>query len=156
MKTELIPQWVSRSVMLGAAVVLSACAAPTPSSRVAAAPQLYAPLPEAQKKAVMEGRVEEGMPPDAVYLACGQPDRVVRGSENGKPYELWRYTQLMPVYHAGVSMGFGIGQPYGYGRRHGFFDPAWIGYDAGPDYVPVTAVVVRFSRNRVTGWERLR
>jgi hypothetical protein len=28
--------------------------------------------------------------------------------------------------------------------------------DMGPDYVPVTAAVVRFSRNRVVSWERLR
>jgi hypothetical protein len=154
MNLEFIQKSMGRGVLAAAVIVLSACAAATPASRVAQAPQLFEPLPAAQKEAVLQGRVEEGMSPDAVYLACGQPDRVMRGSENGKPYELWRYTQLIPVYHAGVSMGFGYGR--GYGRHHEFYEPGWIGYDAGPDYVPVTAVVVRFSRNRVTGWERLR
>ena len=64
---------------------LSSCAVSTPGSRVAQAPQLYQPLPAGQKTAVMEGRVVEGMPPDAVFLALGRPDRVVRGSANGIP-----------------------------------------------------------------------
>ena len=37
-----------------------------------------------------------------------------------------------------------------------YYDPAFVGVETGPDYVPVTAAVVRFSRNRVTAWERLR
>jgi hypothetical protein len=133
---------------------VSSCAVSTPGSRVAQAPQLYEPLPAAQKTAVLEGRVVEGMSPDAVFLALGRPDRVVRGSADGKPYELWRYTELQPVYRAGFSMGYGFGYPYG--RHRGYASPGWLAYDAGPDYVPVTSVAVRFSRNRVTGWERLR
>jgi hypothetical protein len=102
----------------------------------------------------MEGRVVEGMSPDAVYLALGRPDRVVRGSDKGIPFEVWRYTTLQPVYRSSWSAGYGpvYGGPY----RRGFYDPGWVGWDMGPDYVPVTAAVVRFSRNRVTGWERLR
>jgi hypothetical protein len=137
-----------------AAVVLSACAASTPVTRVAQAPQLYEPLSSAQKQAVMEGRVVEGMSPDAVYLALGRPDRVIRGSDNGRPFEQWRYTELQPVYRTGISMGYGYGYPRHHGR--GYYDPGWVSWDTGPEYIPVTSVVVRFSRNRVTGWERLR
>ena len=133
---------------------LSSCAVSTPGSRVAQAPQLYQPLPAGQKTAVMEGRVVEGMPPDAVFLALGRPDRVVRGSANGTPYELWRYTELQPVYRSGFSAGYGFGYPYS--RHHGYHANNWIGYETGPDYVPVTSIVVRFTRNRVSGWERLR
>ena len=64
---------------------LSSCAVSTPGSRVAQAPQLYQPLPAGQKTAVMEGRVVEGMSPDAVFLALGRPDRVVRGSAMERP-----------------------------------------------------------------------
>lgn len=101
----------------------------------------------------MAGRIMEGMSPDAVYLALGRPDRVTRGSRDGKPFELWRYTELQPVYHTNFWAGWGYG-PYGY--RHRYYDPLWLGWDTGPDYIPVTSAVVRFNRNRVTGWERIR
>lgn len=143
--------------MLAAAVCgLASCAVSTPGSRVARAPELYQPLSDAQKQAVMDGRVVEGMSPDAVYLALGRPDRVVRGSQNGKAYELWRYMELQPVPMRTVSVGFGFGFPPGGHYRHGYYDPGWMAWEAGPDYVPVTSVAVRFSNNRVTGWERLR
>ena len=146
--------WV-RLAALGAVVGLSGCAASTPGSRVAQAPQLYQALPEAQQQAVREGRVVEGMTPDGVYLALGRPDRVWRGSENGKPYEQWRYAELRPEYRAGLSVSYGY--PYGWGRYGGgFYDPWWPGLALEPDYLPVTTFVVRFSRNRVTGWEQLR
>lgn len=139
-----------------AALVLSSCAVSTPGSRVAQAPQLFGPLPDHQKQAVMDGKVVEGMTPDAVYLAWGRPDRVTRGSQGGKPFELWRYTELKPVYRTDFAMGFGYSRFGYYGHGRGYYDPSWVGMDIGPDYVPVTAAVVRFSRNRVTGWERLR
>ncbi len=122
---------------------------------------LYDALSTTQKQAVMEAKVTEGMTPDAVYLAWGRPDRVIRGSENGKPYELWRYTELQPVYHSGLTMGLGYG--YGHGYRHGYGhgrhlyrDPRFLAFETGPDYLPITAAVVRFRANRVVSWERLR
>lgn len=140
-----------------AAFLLSSCAVSTPGSRIAQAPQLFEPLPAAQKEAVMAGQVVEGMTPDAVYLAWGRPDRVTRGSQGGKPFELWRYTELRPIYRSHVSLGYGYGYGYRrYGYHRGYYDPLWAGWDAGPDYVPVTSAVVRFTRNRVTGWERIR
>lgn len=147
-----------RSAVAGGALLMAACASSTPGSRVAQAPQLFEALSGTQKQAVMEGRVIEGMTPDAVYLAWGRPDRVTRGSENGAPYEWWRYTELQPVYRSSVvaGMGYGYGYgPYGYGGRR-YYHPGFVAVDTGPDYVPMTAAVVRFSRNRVTGWERLR
>jgi hypothetical protein len=53
-----------------------------------------------------------------------------------------------------MGHGYGYG-PYGYGGRR-YYHPGFVAVDTGPDYVPMTAAVVRFSRNRVTGWERLR
>ena len=147
----LVRGWLS-----GVALLLAACAAATPGSRVAQAPRLFEVLPAPQKQAVLEGRVLEGMTPDAVYLAWGRPDRVTRGSQNGTPFEIWRFTELQPVYRSSVHVGLGYGYGhYGYGRG-GYYDPAFAALETGPDYVPVTAAMVRFSRNRVTGWERLR
>ena len=154
----MIPRKLVWSAVAGVALLLASCAVSTPGNRVAQAPQLFEALPAPQKQAVMEGRVVEGMSPDAVYLAWGRPDRVTRGSENGTPYELWRFTELQPVYHSSVAVGMGYG--YGYGHYgHGarrYCNPGFVAVDTGPDYVPVTSAVVRFSRNRVTGWERLR
>ena len=61
---------------------------------------------------------------------------------------------LQPVYHSGFSAGYGLGYPYS--RHHGYHANNWIGYETGPEYAPVTSIVVRFTRNRVSGWERLR
>ena len=139
-----------------AALLLPSCAVSTPASRAAQAPHLFDALTETQKQAVRESRVTEGMPPDAVYLSLGRPDRVTRGSQNGQPYEVWRFTQLQPVYHTSAGLGFGYGYgPYGYGGRR-YYDPGFLAVETGPDYVPVTAAVVRFNRNRVVAWERLR
>lgn len=143
-----------RVLLAGVALVLSACAASTPAGRVAHSPGIFESLTEIQKQAVREGRVIEGMTPDAVYLAWGRPDRVTRGSQNGQPYEVWRFTELQPVYASGMAFGRGFG---GYGWGGGRFrDPLLLSVDMGPDYVPITAAVVRFSRNRVASWERLR
>lgn len=139
----------------GAALLLSACAVSTPSGRVAQAPELYRALPAAQQQAVREGRVVEGMAPDAVYLALGRPDRVLRGSANGKPYERWRYTELRPVYRAGFAISYGYPFGYGGGPYGGFWDPWWPGMALEPEYAAVTALEVRFSQNRVVGWEQL-
>jgi hypothetical protein len=146
-----------RVVLAVGVVGLSACASATPASRVAAAPQKFEGLTSGQKEAVLQGQVQEGMSPDAVYLALGQPDRVTRGSANGQPYETWTYTELKPVYRSSVTMGMGggFGYPYHYGRRGRYHSP-YLGAETGPDYVPVTSAVIRFSRNRVTGWEKLR
>jgi hypothetical protein len=145
-----------RALLAGVALMLSACAASTPAGRVAQAPGLFESLTETQKQAVREGRVIEGMTPDGVYLAWGRPDRVTRGSQNGQPYEVWRFTELQPVYYSGMGLGRGFGfGGYGWGGGR-FCDPLLLPVDMGPDYVPVTAAVVRFVRNRVVSWERLR
>ena len=147
-----------RSLVGACTLLLAACAAGTPGGRVAQAPQLFEALPNEQRQAVMQGRVLEGMTPDAVYLAWGQPDRVTRGSRNGAAFELWQYTDLQPVYRSGFSGGAGFGYA-SWGRDYhgrGYYDPRFTAVETGPDYVPVAAAAVRFSRNRVTAWERNR
>ena len=139
-----------------AVIALSSCASSNPASRVASHPALMEGLSGEHRNLVLQGRVKEGMNKDAVFLAWGRADEITRGSEGGRESELWRYVALKPVYHTsiGMSMGFGRGyNRYGrYGRNCGGFygDPF---FETGPDYVPVTAAVVRFRNNKVTSWE---
>lgn len=136
-------------------LLLSSCATPGPPGRIQKYPVMFGSLPAAEQKSVQEGRITEGMSKDAVYLAWGKPDSVTMGSQNGQAFEQWRYTALQPVYYSNFSLGYGFG--YGrYGRYGRGYDPAFIGFDSGPDYVPVTAAVVRFSNDRVSRWERAR
>ncbi len=45
--------------------------------------------PEEIKKAVVERKVLMGMTPEQVLVAVGNPERVTRTSEGGKPVEIW-------------------------------------------------------------------
>ncbi|MES2707982.1 MAG: hypothetical protein V4726_15425 [Verrucomicrobiota bacterium] len=138
--------------VITAGFFLSSCATPGPPGRIEKYPGMFATLSAAEQKAVREGRIVEGMSKDAAYLAWGRADSVTTGSQNGTPFELWRYTALQPIYSSNLTLGYGFG--YGrYGRR---YDPAFIGFESGPDYVPVTAAVVRFKNGKVSGWERAR
>lgn len=141
---------------LAAGLFLSSCETPGPSGRITKYPGMFTSLPDSQKQAVQEGRITEGMSKDAAYLAWGKPDSVTTGSQNNQAFELWRYTALQPIYYSNLSMGYGFG--YGrYGRYgHRYYDPGFIAFDTGPDYVPVTAAVVRFRNDRVSSWERAR
>ncbi len=143
-----------------AAVCFSSCAVSTPASRAAKYPQMADALTPTQRESVMRGHITEGMSKDAVYLAWGAPSRVTRGSEGGRDFEQWRYTELRPIYSSRVGIGFGYGYGYGgYGGyrgrygRHGGYYPGYTMIDYGPDYVPVTSAVVKFRSGRVSGWE---
>lgn len=140
---------------LASAVFLNSCATPGPPGRIQKYPGMFTALPPEQQTAVREGRIAEGMSKDAVYLAWGKPDTVTLGSQSGSPFEQWRYTALQPVYYSNLSMGFGFGYG-GYGRHGRYYYPGYAGFDTGPDYIPVTAAVVRFRNETVSGWERVR
>ena len=145
-----------------AAVVLSSCAGTNPASRVAQYPAMMETLSPEHRTMVLQGRVEEGMTRDAVYLAWGRADNITRGSEGGRQQEIWRYTTLRAIHH--TTIGFGLGFGYGgFGRRgrygrNGCYG-GWYGdpfMETGPEYVPVTSAVVRFRNGRVTAWESAR
>lgn len=55
---------------------------------------LWNSLSEEQQFAVREGRLLEGMPAEAVYLAFGSPQYKREGFENGVAYEEWIFTRL--------------------------------------------------------------
>lgn len=107
-----------------------------------------ASLPPAHREAALQGRLLEGMSPDAVMIAWGRPDAVTGGHAGAAKIEVWRYTTLqsvMPSYYD---------QPnYLYHRgRYRALPPRII--DTAPAYVPRVSAVVRFRNGRVTGWDQ--
>ena len=143
---------LTRLFLLLPAALFAACATATPQGRMAAYPQLVQSIPQDQQALVQQGVIREGMSRDAVFIALGRPNRVLRGSENGRETEIWRYTELTPVY--GTAVGFGGG----WGPWGGWCGPGWgwgPGVAMGPDFLPVTAAVIRFVNGRVVSWERV-
>lgn len=153
MKSRPLRALIPAAAVAAAGLFLISCATPGPPGRIERYPDMYAALPPATQQAVREGRIQEGMSKDAVYLAWGKPDVVTMGSQSGVSFEHWRYTALQPIYHSNLTMGYGFGYRGYYGRH---YSPAYFAYDTGPDYVPVTAAVVRFKNDRVVSWERAR
>lgn len=128
-----------------AALFLSACS--TPQSRIEANPGIVARLSAEDRALASAGRVREGMTRDAVFIAWGRPDRVYKGTRNGKSLEAWIYT-TRELRYAGGFDAF----PYPiyrsriyYSRRAGRYFIA----DFGPDpffYRPTYSVEVPFRR----------
>lgn len=126
-----------------AAFLLGACQTSTPASRIEANPALFQSLPAEHRQLVQQGRICEGMNKDAVMLAWGAPGaNALAGQKNGKTFETWRYTQLVPVYTPHF---------YPYCGRH------WYGpyYYDDWTYIPRTAAEVTFQNGRVSGWQRV-
>jgi hypothetical protein len=136
-----------RILALLALVVLSGCS--TVESRIKERPEVYNNLPQKQKTLVAQGEVTEGMSPAAVYLAWGNPDQVITGSERRRPVEEWVYeatrSQLIADYRP---------SPIFYGR-HGRYYGGW-------DYIFEPIVVtqsypyksIRFEDGRAVAWRR--
>lgn len=125
--------------------------ATTPSSRIEKHPQKYANLPQKDKELVQQGRIDEGMHKDGVYLAMGKPDRITRTLENGNQGEEWNYYSLQPVYTQRFGVSIGIGNNYGYYgnryRRSGWW------YSPSIDYVPRLSAIVQFDGDQVDGYK---
>ncbi|MBP7949174.1 MAG: hypothetical protein KA004_05915 [Verrucomicrobiales bacterium] len=137
-----------------AALFLCGCAASTPQSRIAKRPEAFAAIPAKHKELAQRGSISEGMSKDAVWIAWGPANQILRGSVNGKSYDLWRYTGLRPVYQHSFGMGISFGHHHGH-RGCGGWSAPYYDYDYGPVYVPFTAAEVRFRNDAVVSWERL-
>ncbi|MBK1831822.1 hypothetical protein JIN77_13890 [Verrucomicrobiaceae bacterium R5-34] len=126
--------------------LLASCSS-TPTSRIEDNPAIYKSLSPKHQELVSKGQIARGMNKPAVFLAMGHPDGKVTGNKDGKDYERWDYTQMVPVYSSGFSpyYGYGFGR-HGYGPRYG------IGYIPSVHYVPRRGSSVDFSNGKVTGW----
>ncbi len=139
-----------------ASLFFCACAPSTPQSRIAKNPGQFAALTAKQKNLVQQGKIAPGMPPDAVLLAWGAPDRRYEGSIASKPTERWDYIASAPITGPGYFYG---GYGFGYGRYAPYYQgfPGW-GYAIGPEivYVPDRLASVWFVNQLVDSWERTR
>ena len=144
-----------RLIAAALALLLVACAPSTPQSRIEANPAAFAGLTERQKGMVQQGQIEEGMPPQAVFIAWGKPSRDYMGSDGKTPTRVWDYGGSQPVYSTRYYGGIGYGGYRGYrgyrGRGYNY------GYGISPQvtYVPYRKATVWFRNDRVTKWERV-
>lgn len=86
-----------RLVTILAAAILVGCASDPKdpaqiAKRAAERPVAYAALTPTQKELVDHGQVQVGMSEDAVYLAWGQPDQVLRRGDASGEETTWLYS----------------------------------------------------------------
>ena len=146
-------------------VFLAGCS--TVESRIQSNPRVYASLSPTDQALVRQGRIREGLPKGAVYLAWGRPDRLRSGVRSGQAFEAWTYTTLRSEF---VPYSYPYDYPgyYGFGywggglwrRNHYFysFGPYPYPFDPYADVVSyeVPYKSVFFEGGRCTGWEYLR
>jgi hypothetical protein len=136
------------SLAAAAALVLANCAS-TPQSRIAKNPEIYNALPADQKALVSQGRIAEGLPKGGVFLAWGRPNAVRAGSDKGKKSERWFYNGYDVVW----TQHFGYSTHYDRHRDHYHRHSAPY-VEQVANYIPYVAGEVRFTEDRVTGWEK--
>jgi len=143
-----------RFLAAATATLFAACAPSTPQSRVEANRAAYAGLTERQQSLVSQGQIEEGMPPQAVYIAWGKPSRDYVGQDGGEATRVWEYSGSQPVYSTNYYGGYGY-RSGGYGR---YRRSSYYGYGVSPQvtYVPYRKATVWFIDDQVRKWERAR
>jgi hypothetical protein len=103
-----------------------------------------------QQNLVMQGRIAEGLSKDAVYIALGNPMRVLSEQINGVGTESWVYGRVETYSVPGPF--FGPGYVYGpYGPR---YYPGYY-YDTTVSAVRDTFVVYFNRSGKVKGWREL-
>lgn len=112
-------RFISSALMLGAlafTLVFAGCT--TIESRINENPQAFRSLSPADQQLVMAGRIREGMPREAVYIAWGPPSQRIPGRYRGSVVETWVYDATAAGDYPGP---FYYGYPYGYGLGYGYF-----------------------------------
>lgn len=132
-------------LVLALVLVGSGCA--SPQTRVKDHPEVYAALPEKERKAVLNGEILLGMSTDAVYLALGSPSEKRREVDARHTYERWIYsesrTEEVPSF-----------QPILIPNRHGGYSTI-NGYQ--PHYIRRSRdlLEIKFEKEKVIGWKEL-
>lgn len=148
---------MSRIALLPCALLtlaLAACVPATPEGRIEAYPEMFQGLPDDQKQLVRAGRIERDMPPEAVFLAWGRPNREYAGADETSQTLRWDYHGSEPV--TTTHLGFAYGRSR-YRGPYGYYGPAYD-YAFAPQvtYLPYLKAAVWFRDGRVTRWERSR
>src|SRR5260370_42376528 len=81
-----------------ALLVLFLTGCSTVESRIKSNPQVYGLLSPADKALVNQGRIREGLPKAAVYLAWGNPDGFVSGVRLAYTLAAWTCTTLRAAF----------------------------------------------------------
>jgi hypothetical protein len=162
-----IPRWVLPFGTAASALILASCS--TTETRISGHPEIYQSLSPRDQALVSQGQIRDGMPPNAVYLAWGSPDRKIVGNMRGRPTETWVYVHYTtysypyPYPYYGPGYGFGlttVGVAGGHHRHHGrsfvffgspFYDPFFYSYI--PPSIPYPYKVVTFSNGRVVSFQ---
>jgi hypothetical protein len=151
--------------VLFAALLLAGCA--TIETRISDHPEIYNSLSPRDQALVQSGRIREGMPMGAVWLAWGSPEQKGFGRYHGKSTETWIYRAYYNEYdpYWGGYGYRGFGYPYGFGGgvlvggRHGrhfvavydpFYDPFFYPRFRQVSYPYKT---VTFSNGRVVAYQ---
>ncbi len=149
-------------MVIAAAVCALLAGCSTIDTRIQKNPTAYAHLSASDQALVRAGRIRDGMPKSAVFLAWGRPDQLRRGFRRGAPYEAWIYTEQRPQF---TSFG-GYGGPYF--SRFGFYgyNGYWGGFPYGGPfggpwgddivYQEVPYKTAFFENERCTGYEYIR
>lgn len=128
-----------------AGLSLSSCGTVTPADRISAHPAMFSALPPSQKALVQQGKIEEGMGRDAVFLAWGKPASPPAHIYNrGNSVERWYYTSYVPVTVVNNN-------PYP------MFGPwGWYGNPypttTGTAFIPQNSAYVEFENGKVISW----
>lgn len=135
------------ALLAGAGALLGSCAS-TPQSRIEANPALYQGLSGTHKSLVSQGKIAEGMSPEAVFIAWGKADNIRTSSERGQITETWIYRGTEPEFVHTSHFGYGYGRYYG----HGYYYPDFC-YGPTVYYRSYIAGTVTFRNRRVVRWE---
>jgi hypothetical protein len=146
-------------------LALMACAVPllfllagctTIDTRVQEKAAVFQRLSPADQQLVLQGKIREGLPMDAVYIAWGPPSERIPGRYNGRTVETWVYYATAagdytpyPFYY-GYPYGYGVGYGF-YGGRRGRLHRGGLFYD--PFYDPFFynhANIVRYPERTVS------
>jgi hypothetical protein len=147
--------------LAASALVLTGCS--TTETRISNHPEIFQRLSPRDQALVREGKIREGMSPDAVWVAWGAPDQKGTGTTRGNAVETWIYNEYTysnapypypygPFGYGGYYGGGRIGFRNHYNRRFvvigdPFFDPFF--YSFNRPTVAYPAKTVTFSNGRV-------
>ena len=163
-------QILVRALTLGifaSALALTGCS--TTETRIAEHPDIFQRLSPRDQDLVRQGKIRDGMPQDAVWLAWGNPDQRGAGFARGRAVETWIYNEYVYA-HAPYPYPYG---PYGYGGYWGggrvafhsynhrrfavigdpYFDPFYYSYITPS--IPYPAKTVTFTGGRVVSLQIL-
>lgn len=105
-------------------LMLGACAASTPETRISKRRALFDTYPAAVQEKIKAGDVETGFTEEMVLLALGKPDRRYTVSLDKGSVVVWAWTESRP----GIGVGLGVGTT---GGRYGVGTGISVGAGGG-------------------------